>query len=294
MPNMARKQVMGGITTGCLTSCISPGLNAFTTAAPAADGHPLIPPPAKPWNEATRLVGERPQRSLAEVSGKLPNFQRLPLYNDFTLVSDLAGRWHCIEILFEGTSAEAFRQDRLFHYVADSIQAPYYSVGYVDLGYGKVSDMWAPFILRAQNRTLMFYARLADHGISVRVAETIDPELRSWRRRLNGLEIIVQEPNASDPDVIHDEFRDIYILYYIASVQRDTAPKDVVWFRTYVPGANHTFRWMFRRAMGPPNRCLFSSAIGITTCGLVATTIHACHFIYPRILSISVTPPKTG
>jgi hypothetical protein len=232
MSNITRKQFLEGITAGWLASFWSPSSDALAIAAPAAGGRLLIPYPARPWTQSTRLVGDRPQLSLAEVEGRLPDFSRLPLYNDFSLVSDAAGRWHCIGILFEGASAKDFRQDRLFHYVADRVQGPYHSIGYVDLGYGRGSGVWAPFILRERNRTLMFYAARAEHDMSIRVAEAIDPNLRSWRRGVDGVEIIVQERHARDPQIIHDEHRGIYVLYFIASVRSDAGWQDVVWFKT--------------------------------------------------------------
>ncbi len=228
---MTRKQFLEGISAGCLAGFLPSSLDVLDSASPR--GRLLIPYPARPWTQSTRLVGDRPQRSLAEVQGKLPDYRRLPLYNDFSLVSDAAGRWHCIGILFEGTSARNFRQDRLFHYVAHSIQGPYHSVGYVDLGYGRGCGVWAPFILRERNRTLMFYAaRTEQREMSIRIAEAIDPQLRSWRRGVNGVEIIVQGNHARDPQIIHDEKRGLYILYYIASNQGDSGPEDVVWLKT--------------------------------------------------------------
>ena len=230
MSYITRKEFLEGVTAGCLAGFFCRPTQAQSVSRPFA--RLLIPYPAKPWTQATRLIGERPQRSLAEVTGKLPDFQRLPLYNDFTLVRDENGRWHCIGILFEGNSAETFRQDRLFHYVADSVQGPYCSIGYVDLGYGRGSGVWAPFILRARNRTWMFYAARSKQGMSIRVAVATDPELRSWQRGVDGVEIITQERHARDPHVIYDKHKDIYILYYIASLLDGAARQDVVCFKT--------------------------------------------------------------
>jgi hypothetical protein len=98
----------------------------------------LIPYPAKRWAEANHIVGGRAPLPVDKLRGKAPSFDRLPLYNDFCLVTDPIGRWHYMGCYLEGHSKETYRQGRLFHWVAERLQGPYHSIGYVDLGNPKV------------------------------------------------------------------------------------------------------------------------------------------------------------
>jgi Glycosyl hydrolases family 43 len=217
MAGITRKQFLEQFAAGCLAGALPLRSFAAATAAPAAANGPLmIPYPAKPWAQATRIVGERPQLRLADIEGKLPSFDRLPLYNDFCMVSDADGRWHCVGILFEGHSAQDFRQDRLFHYMADSIEGPYHSLGYLDLGYGKSAGVWAPCIVRNGHRALIYYASVSDKGASIRVAESTDPQMRSWHRGAGGKEILITEDGDRDPEVIKDRRTGHYLMYYVA------------------------------------------------------------------------------
>lgn len=234
MTGMTRKEFLelaAGATFGCALPVALRAGESTTSAN--GQGLLMIPYPSKPWTQATRLIGDRPQLGLAALRDTAPSFGRLPLYNDFTLVSDGEGRWHCIGILFEGTRAEDFRQDRLFHYVSDSLQGPYRSLGYVDLGYGKKSGVWAPFVFREGDRTLMFYATMADNQLSIRVAEALDPGMRSWRRGIGGKEVlVVSEPSARDPQVIKDRRTGRYFLYYVSEERVGPNTKNVVRVRT--------------------------------------------------------------
>jgi len=175
----------------------------------------MIPYPAKPWTQAKRIVGARPPVPLAGLQGKAPSFDRNPLYNDFCLTQSAAGRWHCIGILFEGSSKAQFRQDRLFHYVADSVEGPYHWAGYVDLGYGQGAGVWAPYIVRDGERTLMYYAHEG-----VRIAQAEDKELQKWHRIAASQELVATEEGARDPLVIKDERTGLYLLYYVCALQK--------------------------------------------------------------------------
>ena len=185
----------------------------------------LVPFPAKPWGQATQIVGKKPRFRPGEIKDKALNFDRLPLYNDFCLVSDAAGHWHCIAYYMERTSANSYRDDRLIHYVADSLQGPYHSVGYVDLGYGEGTGVWAPCVLREKDRVLMFYARAPYQeqsafefirNFSIRVAVARDAQLQTWQRPDTGMGILFTEPAARDPEVIRDQNTGQYLLYYVS------------------------------------------------------------------------------
>jgi hypothetical protein len=178
----------------------------------------MIPYPPKPWTEATRIVGTGSRRGIDELRTRIPDVSRLPLYNDFCLTQAPDGSWHCIGILFEGTPDGGFRQDRLFHYSADSLGGRYTSDGYVDLGYGRTGGVWAPCVIWEGGRALMYYACLSAPVMTIRVAESADPRMRTWTRVHSGAEVIVQEPGARDPEVIRDPDANGYILYYVASV----------------------------------------------------------------------------
>ncbi|MBI4165153.1 MAG: hypothetical protein HY508_05395 [Acidobacteria bacterium] len=234
MSNMTREQFLERITAGCLASLLPFRSEARDVPAPAVGGPLLIPYPAKPWAQSTRLVGDRPQQSLAALEGKSPSFDRLPLYNDFCLASDAAGRWHCIGILFEGSNAEDFRQDKLFHRVAESVQGPYRSIEYVDLGYGKQSGVWAPYIWRDKHRALIFYAYFGGDGasMSIRGAQASDPQLRSWRRGVAGKEVLFSESADRDPQIIRDRRTGLYSLYYVTSIGTNAEAQNVVRLRT--------------------------------------------------------------
>jgi hypothetical protein len=205
--SMTRKQFIKGMTGMYLANWLPLRSSTCNAHAVALDSPLLIPCPAKPWAEAKRLVGNRSQLGLEKLKDKTPDYDRLPLYNDFCLFQDENKYWHCVGILFEGTAEQGFRQDRLFHYVADSVQGPYRSAGYVDLGYGKGAGVWAPFILRDNHRVLMYYATVGNDGpneMSIRVAEAMDPQLRSWKRSVGRKDIVVLEPGARDSDIIRD------------------------------------------------------------------------------------------
>ena len=186
-------------------------------AVAGISGARKIPYPPKPWRDAIRLVGERSRRSPADIRGNAPGIERLPLYNDCCLTKTRDNRWHCIGILLEATGAGDFRQDRLFHYVSDRLEGPYHSVGYLDLGYGTKAGVWAPFILQLKDRALMFYAALAEGQLNIRVAESIDAGLVSWRRGFSGREILVSDANARDPQIVCGCGEHPYLMYYVCT-----------------------------------------------------------------------------
>jgi len=179
----------------------------------------LVPYPGKPWAQATRIVGNRSQPDLeAFERQRAQDKPQLPLYNDFCIVQDRRGRWHCIGILFEGVSSANFRQDRLFHCVARSIDGPYQQVERVDLGFGPKAGVWAPFVFRSSERAAMFYATVENGASSIRKAAASDATLQSWQRLPENEEIVVVEPHARDPHVIFNQELAQYLLYYVATV----------------------------------------------------------------------------
>jgi len=192
-----------------------------------------VPYPGKPWAQATRIVGHRSQPDLETFERqRAENRPRLPLYNDFCLVQDGIGRWHCIGILFEGASSADYRQDRLFHCVAHSIDGPYQQLDRLDLGFGSQAGVWAPFVLRAPTRSVMFYATNENGARSIREAQASDATLESWHRLPGRQEVIVAEPAARDPQVIFNEKLNRYLLYYVATVSTEGQQSNVVRLRT--------------------------------------------------------------
>lgn len=230
MQKLTRKEFLRRLTAGCAVNALPLRYVAADTAAKTSEPPPLmIPYPAKPWAQVVQIVGDRPQLRVEDIKGKLPSFDRLPLYNDFCLIEGIDGRWHAIGCYFEGHSAADLRQDRLFHYVGDSIQGPYQSVGYVDLGYGSRYGVWSPCIVRDGNRALIYFGCVDEKkGMSLRVAESIEPQLGQWRRGAGGREILFSEPGDRDPEIIKDERTGLYLMYYIA----DENDLDVVRVRT--------------------------------------------------------------
>ena len=229
---MTRKEFLQQLAAGWMSSMLPLRENAAAGATPTAGSSLLIPYPAKPWGQATQIVGTRPQVALTLLKGKAPGLDRTPLYNDFCMVQGSDGIWHCIGILFEGHSQAEFRQDRLFHYVADSVQGPYRSVGYLDLGYGKEAGVWAPCIVRDGQRTLMYYAHAGKERMSIRLAQSEDAQLTRWRRGAGGKEVLGVEEGDRDPEVIKDERTGLYLMYYVCSVKSDNDWKQVVRVRT--------------------------------------------------------------
>lgn len=222
MTKITRKQFLREITAGCFIGCFPFPPKARANPLANTQNELLIPYPARSWAQTTRLVGSRAQLDLATLKDKPPNFDRLPLYNDFCLVQGIDDIWHCIGILFEGNSKETFRQDRLFHYVSEKVDGPYRSAGYIDLGYGAGSGVWAPFIVRQRERALMCYATVGNGGVAtmtIRVAQSSSAQLNSWQRGSDGTDIWVAEYSARDPDIIRDSRTGLYLLYYCSAVK---------------------------------------------------------------------------
>ena len=229
---MTRKEFLRRIAAGCAGTVLPLREGSASEQFPPANWSLSIPYPAKAWSQVNRIVGDRAQLSLDGLKGKAPSFDRTPLYNDFCLTQSVDGCWHCIGILFEGKSPTEFRQDRLFHYVADSIRGPYHSVGLLDLGYGKGEGVWAPCIVRDEERTLMYYAHADEERLSIRVAQAEDSQLRRWHRGVNGKEVLVSEKGARDPEIIKDQRKGLYLMYYVCEVKSGNDWKGVVRVRT--------------------------------------------------------------
>jgi hypothetical protein len=232
MLKMSRKDFLQQMAAGCM-AFVLPLRESGAEGEPREGSAPLmIPYPAKPWAQATRIIGSGPQPPLPGLKGNAPSFDRTPLYNDFCLAQSSDGRWHCIGILFEGRSQAEFRQDRLFHYVADSLGGPYHSVGYLDLGYGKEAGVWAPCIVREGRRALMYYAYAGKDRLSIRVAQAEDAQFNIWRRGAAGHEIVATEEGARDPEIIRDKRTGLYLMFYVCAVKSGHQWTGVVRVRT--------------------------------------------------------------
>jgi len=224
---MTRKGFLRGLVAGCIAGTFSRRDHAMEGLS-SAGASLLIPYPAKPWTQATRIVGARPQVPLAGLRGQAPGFDRTPLFNDFCMTQSGDGRWHCIGILFEGHSPGDFRQNRLFHFVSDAVDGPYQSVGYVDLGYGKEDGVWAPCIVRDGHRTLMYYAHAQKGGMSIRFAQAEDARLEKWHRSTGHDEIAMSEQGRRDPQIIKDGRTGKWLMYYVCSVKSGNDQQAVV------------------------------------------------------------------
>jgi hypothetical protein len=283
------KEVMAGYVAGTL-----PFRSVGKDTAAIRDSL-MIPYPAKPWSQATRLVGHRPPPSLSELrSQSRGDYSGSPWYNDFCLIQDLGARWHCIGILIEGTSAKDFRNDRLFHYVSDSVEGPYESAGYIDLGYGQGANVWAPYIVWDGRRALMFYHYHRDPSASdssIRVAQSEDPQLGSWRRVDAHEEVLFSEAKARDPHVIRKERDGGYLMYYVCSLGGGSDAQNVVRVRI----SHDLFSWSEpRTVLGTPPGYLGSESVFV-----LPTDNHYCMWIsgadYSRLsLYISYDPFNFG
>ena len=229
---MTRKEFLRKIASGCAVAIFPPRAGFTSEQVPPDSWSLSIPYPAMPWSQSKRIVGDRPLPSLGGLRGKAPSFDRTPLYNDFCLTQSVDGRWHCIGILFEGKSQAEFRQNRLFHYVSDSIEGPYDSVGPLDLGYGKREGVWAPCIVHDEERTLMYYAYAGKEGMSIRVAQAEDAQLLRWHRGAGGVEILVTEEAARDPEIIKDQRTGLFLMFYVCAIKSANTWAGVVRVRT--------------------------------------------------------------
>lgn len=202
------------------------------------------------WTEATQILGNSRRLPLSDLIGKRAGFDRTPLYNDFCITEGPDGRWHCIGILLEGHSLAGFRQDRLFHYVADALTGPYSSVGPLEFGHGKGTGVWAPCAVREGTRTLLFYAHLdKSERMSIRAVETVDAELKGWRPWAGGKAMFPPEEGNRDPEIIKDERTGQYLMYYVCGVQLNGNLTGAVRVRT----SSDLINWSEpRTALGTP------------------------------------------
>ena len=246
---MTRKEFLRRIAAGYTATVLRP-LESFAGEPVQPTSWSLsIPYPAKPWSQVNRIVGDSPQLSPDGLKGKAPGFDRTPLYNDFCLTQSVDGRWHCIGILFEGKSAAEFRQNRLFHYVSESIQGPYHSVEPLDLGYGKGDGVWAPCIVRNGEQLLMYYAHAGKAGMSIRVAHAEDSQLLRWHRGAGGEEVLATEEGARDPEIIKDQRTGQFLMFYVCAVKTGDDWQGVVRVRT----STNLLKWSEpRTVLGTP------------------------------------------
>jgi hypothetical protein len=223
---------------------------AQSTAAPETSVPLEIPFLPLRWTEATQILGNTRRLPPSALVGKRAGFDRTPLYNDFCITEGSDGRWHCIGILFEGHSIAEFRQDRLFHYVADALTGPYRSVGPLDFGYGKHAGVWAPCAVREGARTLLFYAhRDKSEQMSIRAVETDDVELKVWRPWAGGKAMFPSEDGNRDPEIIKDGSTGQYLMYYVCEIQLNGNWTGVVRART----STDLINWSEpRTALGTP------------------------------------------
>jgi hypothetical protein len=71
MAGIMRKQFLEQFAAGCLASALPLRSFAGDAASPTANGPLMIPYPAKPWAQGTRIVGDRPQLRLDELKAWL-------------------------------------------------------------------------------------------------------------------------------------------------------------------------------------------------------------------------------
>lgn len=177
----------------------------------------LIPQPPVPWEEADVIVGGEGWR------------------NDFGLIRDGEGWWHCI-----GIGGPEGRDDSLFHAVSRQLTGPYEYLDKIESGIEpQAKHMWAPFIIRKDDDTaFLYYSHMArpvsefrpnapDGNLmgwcdqfAIRLLVADSSTMRAWRPyRGDGLDspnIVFREKCSRDPCIFWDERVDQYLMYYAA------------------------------------------------------------------------------
>ncbi|MBT3272665.1 MAG: hypothetical protein HN368_05900 [Spirochaetales bacterium] len=189
----------------------------LSSKSQTADAPLLIPRPSKPWDDALRIVGHGEK-----------------FHNDFTLVKDGEGTWHCI-----GSGGRDGSLDTLFHAVGASLHEPFeYLPKITSQTDPEAVHMWAPFAIRKDDETVFLYFShlrgsldkymkdrdLWDWGtqFELRLMVSKTPDLRAWvPHAAPGLErgnVVFRAPTVRDPCIFWDEQHQRYFMYYSALI----------------------------------------------------------------------------
>ncbi len=187
----------------------------------------MIPAPSAPWLEAKRIVGLTGQLSPAESARADQVLYRTEgvVYNDFCLIADQIGRWHCVGIAHRAPNGEA---PTLFHAVSDMINGEYEMLDPIGSGTHEATgvQMWSPFIIwRNDHSALLYYSHQSrntsrpTNNVSIRILESNDPRLEVWSPlRNHGLahgNALFAEKLARDPCIFWDSELRNYLMYYV-------------------------------------------------------------------------------
>ena len=176
----------------------------------------MIPMPSVHWTQAKRIVGDHGQLSSDEIA---KGFEVVSaIYNDFCLIQDHVGRWHCIGHVY-------WKEGRgIFHAVSDRIDGIYTFLPplwttYAHVDYGGYEIVAPSAFWKDDHTALMFHGYSGINDDSIRVSESTDPKLESWALKIDPSTgrpyEFSHEMGDRDPEVFWDATRQIYILYYV-------------------------------------------------------------------------------
>ena len=253
----------------------------------------LIPRPGKPWGHSLQIVGHEDK-----------------FHNDFTLVKDAEGTWHCI-----GTGGRDGSWDTLFHAVGSSLHKPFeYLPKITSRTDPEAVHMWAPFVIRKDDNTaFLYYSHLRgsvdqymkdrdlwDWGrqFELRLMVSKTPDLRTWHPYAGtGLErenVVFQDSTVRDPCIFWDEQHQRYFMYYTVSLPApggDGGLEGAICVRT----SKDLLYWSAARTAmtTPPGYTLAESAFVLPRNGLYYLWV--CGYDYGRMsLYISESPFEFG
>ena len=177
----------------------------------------LIPQLSMSWDDAPRIVGYEDK-----------------FHNDFTLLKDGEGTWHCI-----GSGGRDGSHDTLFHAVGTSLRTRFeYLPKITSQTNPKAVHMWAPFAIRKDDGTALLYFShlrgslekyMEDHDLwdwgaqfELRLMVSRTPDMRTWvpyaSPGLDRQNVIFREPTVRDPCIFWDEMHQRYFMYYSAVI----------------------------------------------------------------------------
>src|SRR5579871_5470463 len=227
--------------------------NPVCTAATLFDSHRkrpiMIPQLTLRWQDAEAIGPPSRRLSQAEIDAipvSMTGFSTLneslaiwrklgplkePTYADFCEIKDRSGRWH----LFGIEIVPNLLGNNLYHYVSDHLTGRYVRLPSITGGLSaerradRVTRMCSPCIVWKDRQTaFMFYGHVIDkisadgseeiYDASIRILESTDPKLEKWvpKEGPGFLEknILFREKYCRDPEVIWDDKRQLYFMYY--------------------------------------------------------------------------------
>jgi len=253
----------------------------------------LIPSLSKAWDDTLQIVGHGDK-----------------FHNDFTLVKDSEGIWHCI-----GSGGRDGSLDTLFHAVSKSLHAPFtYLEKIASKTDPEAVHMWAPFAVRQDDETVfLFFSHLRgsldkynenrdlwDWGsqFELRQMYSSSSDLSVWEPHYAlGMErdnFLFSEPTVRDPCIFWDEKYQRYFMYYsavIPSIEGDGGLEGAIRVRT----SKDLIYWSAARTAmtTPPGYTLSESAFVLPRNGLYYLWV--CGYDYSRMsLYISENPLYFG